>query len=186
MIDPIQMSASQSGLAKLFILAGTPVCGALLSGGLITAYGCYDRFGFDRTDPIAFPIVLLLALSFVSIALWAWFRFVILRLGSSRAPIVTRLVPFLVIGGLGFGVWAGLDINRTRDASYARSARSACTKVLCPELSSSYDDECAEKHTDFPVCEAEALVCFKESRPLDSRKRDEAELSCIRARLDHG
>ncbi|MEM6730639.1 MAG: hypothetical protein AAF658_03735 [Myxococcota bacterium] len=46
--DTIGLSAIQSGMARVYLLVGTPVCGALLSGGVITAYGCYDRFGFFR------------------------------------------------------------------------------------------------------------------------------------------
>ncbi len=119
--------------ARVFVLGGLPVCGAI-----VTAFG---RFAFraltggsplEDRDWIAGAIVVVLAAIGLLISLRAAWR--VWKRGRTihdEAPLLARLSPLLVIGGLVGGVFVGRAIEQSAE----RSLESSVTDTWCEEPS---------------------------------------------------
>ncbi|MEM6558312.1 MAG: hypothetical protein AAF605_00880 [Myxococcota bacterium] len=164
----------------IYVLIAPGVTMALLVGGVIMAYACYDRFGFNRSDFIGYPVVLALSVVSITVSLRAWYRFVIRGQGESETPLLTRAVPFSLVAGAAFGAWAGTSINANRDSYAQYFAKRHCAELLCPpEIEGGHvnEDDCDAPR--FETCLPIALRCQKDRRGVTFEKRFAAERECV-------
>lgn len=183
----VEMTPGQQAQGSILGALSTLVCSTLV---VLFPWAWFDsltRFGFGRADHVIFLGGTFLALVGIAVGVRAHLRFVVQNEGDSEAPLLTRLVPLLIVAGMAFGGYMGLSVHQQRYARYAGDARSLCAEVLCPGTDAWTEarTECLRQHPSRTRCEEIAWDCQRRSAGLEMDARRRAETRCVQdAALD--